>query len=66
MSDMDLDAAANALCGWLLEAVGVGGAHDTLRELHPDTWKECAEVAIRAGRHERDPRPFTMCPDLPR
>jgi hypothetical protein len=61
----DLDRAANALCAWLLEHLDVATC-ETLGYLHPDTWKEIAEVAIRAGRGERDTRPFTMCPDLPR
>jgi hypothetical protein len=61
----DLERTANALAGWLLEHVD-GNTHQELCELHPDTWKEIAEVAIRASRGERDTRPFTMCPDLRR
>jgi hypothetical protein len=62
----DLDRAANEMAAWLLENVGEGATHDELCDLHPDTWKEAAEVAIRAGRGEFDSRPFTMLPDLPR
>lgn len=63
-SDMDLDRAANAMCGWLLENVHDMRAHEALCELHEDTWKEAAEVAVRAARHEFDCRPFTMRPEL--
>ena len=65
-SEPDLGRAANAMAGWLLESVGLGAAHDALCDLHPDTWKEVAEVTIRAGRGEFDHRPFTMRPGLPR
>jgi hypothetical protein len=62
----DLDRAANAMAGWLLENVSEGSTHEELCELHPDVWKEAAEVAIRAARGESDTRPFTMNPSLPR
>ena len=62
----DLDRAANALVGWLLENLSVETCEGELSTLHPDTWKEIAEVTIRAGRGEFDTRPFTMCPDLSR
>lgn len=63
-TDPDLARAANAMCAWLLENVHDLRAHETLCELHGDTWKAAAEVAIRAGRHEFDCRPFTTCPEL--
>lgn len=65
----DIERAAEALCGWLLEQFAgdrYQSTHDDLCELHPDTWAEVAEVAIRAGRGEVDCRPFTMLPGLPR
>jgi hypothetical protein len=61
----DLDRAANLMCGWLLEHVD-GDTHQDLCELHPDTWREAAEVAIRAARGEFDARPFVTNPGLPR
>lgn len=61
----DLDRAANVMSAWLLEHVE-GETHQTLCELHPTTWREAAEVTIRAARGEQDARPFTTTPGLPR
>jgi hypothetical protein len=62
----DLVRAADAMIEWILEYVDDLTVHQYLCEIHPDDYKEAAEVAIRAARGEADPRPFTMRPDLPR
>lgn len=61
--DRALDRAATAMCAWLREHVSEDTCQE-LDELHPDTWRAAAEVAIRAGRWESDPRPFTTHPEL--
>jgi hypothetical protein len=54
--EADLGRAASAMCAWLLEHVDEQ-THQTLCELHPDVWKEAAEVAIRGGQGKCDTRP---------
>lgn len=53
-----IQRAANAMCGWLYDNLDVETC-ERLDELHPIVWCEAAEVAMRAGRWESDPRPFT-------
>jgi hypothetical protein len=61
LTKVSIGRAANAMAGWFLENVH-GETHQELCELHPDAWKEAAEVAIRAARGEFDCRPFTTSP----
>lgn len=61
--DETLDRDAHALACWMREDVSEECCA-LLDDLHPDSWRAAAEVAIRAGRWERDPRPFTTVPEL--
>lgn len=54
----DIDRAAECMVAWLRENVNEQTC-ELLDEIHPTTWREAAEIAIRAGRHEYDARPFT-------
>lgn len=63
----DLEAGYNAFWGWLRDHLSVEECEAVeLAGVHPDDWKAAAESCIRAARGERDHRPFTTYPDLPR
>ena len=55
--EQDFGRAANAMASWLLEHVH-DDTHQELCELHPDVWRDAAEVAVRAARGEFDTRPL--------
>lgn len=63
----DLEAGAEAFWGWIRDRLTVEECEAVeLAGVHQDDWKGAAEACIRAARGERDCRPFTTFPDLPR